>query len=166
MVKNLFAARLRSLKTAVGRVVLLPIAATVLFLVGGCGGGDELPRAAVEGNVEVGGEPLAAGVIRFVPLPPTHGPAVVATIRDGRFELARRYGPVLGNHRVEIDAGIDDDPAGGADDPEEARLEYARQNGRWLPVALIPDAYNRNSTLEVEVTADGDNTFDFELSAP
>jgi len=69
---------------------------------GGCGGPAGIPRGAVEGTVNLGGSPLAEGVIRFVPTAGTTGPLVEAPIRDGGFALPGETGPCIGTQRVEI----------------------------------------------------------------
>jgi len=69
---------------------------------GGCGGTPRIPRGAVEGTVNLGGSPLAEGVIRFVPTAGTTGPLVEAPIRDGGFALPGETGPCIGTQRVEI----------------------------------------------------------------
>jgi hypothetical protein len=127
----------------------------------GCGGGDDSPpRAAVSGNVTLGGQPLRSGIIRFIPIEGTKGPAVLTQITNGYYVTSRIDGPVLGTHRVEIDADFDEDPAEDADDPEEARTEYIQRNGP-IPTMQIPEIYNRKSTLRAEI--EDDDTCDFEL---
>jgi hypothetical protein len=116
--------------------------------------------------VQVGGAPLKIGVIRFIPVEPTKGPAAAAAIRDGRFRLSRAEGPVVGKQRVEIQAGLEEDPVADAGDAEAARVVYFKEHVPRRPDVLIPAIYNKNSTLEVVVAADLDNTFEFQLNAP
>jgi hypothetical protein len=116
------------------------------------------PRAPVQGNVTVGGQPLAAGRILFVPLPPAKGPAASARVVNGEYRLTRADGPVAGQNRVEIEADPD---VGFAIDDEAA---YARR-GKPLPPHSIPLEFNRQSTLVAEVTPDQENTFDVAIPA-
>jgi hypothetical protein len=161
-----FVARRRMPLVQIQRVVrrLVPGIGVLLVAIG-CGVKiDGPPRAAVSGNVTLGGEPLRSGVIRFVPIEGTKGPAILTQILNGYYTTSRIDGPVLGTHRVEIDADFDDDPVEDANDPEEARTEYIRRNG---PIATvqIPEIYNRKSTLRAVIEADEDNSYDFELAS-
>jgi len=138
------------------------IASIGLSLVAGCGVAKGPARAAVSGEVTLAGEPLNAGVIRFIPTQGANGPVVFARIRDGLYETTRANGPVVGSHRVEIDPDFEDDPAADADDPEEARAEYIRQHGP-IAIAKIPERYNRKSELSAVIEPDQANSHDFDL---
>lgn len=142
--------------------VMLSVA-TLTFL-SGCGGSDGPVRAAVEGSVSLNGKKLAAGVVRFVPSDEKSGPAAVAMIKDGQFELDRKAGPVVGAHRVEIEAT---DYYGFAIDDEKAfTAAFKETKGKPLPPNPIPPIYNISSTLTADVKADEKNTFDFPLVNP
>ena len=77
------------------RIMIVPLLA--LVFVAGCGRGD-LPRRAVCGNVTCGGEKVAMGMLRFVPmeaeslLPSTSGRIV-----DGQYRIDQRGGVPLGS---------------------------------------------------------------------
>jgi hypothetical protein len=116
----------------------------------GCSNAGE-GRAPVAGEIRVGGQPLANGRILFVPLAPNEGPSASALVVNGKYELERKNGPVIGKNRVEVEADI-----GVALDDEEA---IAKLRGR-LPSQPIPPQYNRNSVLVYEVTEGQPNTFD------
>ena len=58
---------------------LLPVALTLLS---GCGDSG-LDKAVVSGKVSYQGEPVQDGLLRFVPIEDTKGPASGAVIRDG-----------------------------------------------------------------------------------
>lgn len=111
-------------------------------------------RAPIQGRVTVAGEPLAEGRILFVPIAPTEGPTTSATIADGAYQLSYDQGPVVGKHRVEIEAALQ---LGFELDDEAA---FARRGGRRLPPNPIPAEFNCNSKLTVDVAADRENTFD------
>lgn len=128
----------------------------MLALISGCGGG--LERGAVNGQVTVAGTPLKAGRVLFLPLPPLKGPTVSAAIVEGKYELGRRDGPVLGLHRVEVEADL---PLGFALDDEAA---FAQLKGSPLPPNPIPPQFNRESTLTIQIQT-GDNVFDVNVPA-
>lgn len=130
----------------------------------GCGGGDAGPaRAAVEGVVTLDGQKLAAGVVKFIPTATGKnvGPAVLATVKEGAFQLSRSEGPVVGKHRVEIEStghyGFE------IDDEAAYAKSFQEKKGQALPPNPIPEIYNSKSTLTEEVKADGPNKFEFRL---
>jgi hypothetical protein len=75
--------------------------ASLLTLLSGCSGGDPY-RVAVAGHVQVDGTPLPRGTVQFVPDAGTPGPAVVAEVVAGKFELAREQGPITGDYQIEV----------------------------------------------------------------
>jgi hypothetical protein len=127
-----------------------------VLTVTGCGRSGPT-RAAIEGQVTLGGKPLDAGRVLFVPVAPTTGPATSARITAGRYELSKSAGPVVGTNRVEIEADL---PLGFALDDE---LAFAKRGPRPLPPNPIPPQFNTQSTLTVTVKADERNTFDVAL---
>lgn len=134
----------------------------VLAMVGGAGcGAKGPPRAAVKGRVTLDGQPLATGAIHFVPVGQTKGPLAAAAIVNGEYSLPRSQGPVVGRVRVEIYSPTES--AVPLDDP----LAFAAADVSALPQERLHARYNRASNQFVEVTSDGENTFDFQLtSAP
>lgn len=129
----------------------------------GCGGGEpELPRAAVEGSVSLNGQPLKSGVIRFVPTDGTTGPKTSVTITSGRFVAEEEHGPIVGNHRIEIEST---DNGGLAPDDEEAFQRVRASGVPPIPVVVVPEVYNDRSTMTETVTADGPNQYQFTLSS-
>jgi hypothetical protein len=146
------------------RTFLLMFCLTVVApFIGGCGGKSGPPRFAAEGTVLLDGAPLPAGVIRFIPEGTNKGPAASATIQNGKFSLDASSGPVAGQHRVEIEAtGYE----GFAVDDEQAYAQKATTTrGPVIPQNPIPPTYNRQSTLSKTITAEGPNTFEFNLSS-
>lgn len=126
----------------------------------GCGGGatDDLPRRAVSGTVTLDGKPLEKGAISFDPeVVPKDPVSVGAIIEGGSYEIAAEQGPTPGTYRVSIRAG----GPGEAEASEDAPGMPPR---RAAPDP-IPARYNARTTLRAEVTADGPNTFDFELTS-
>jgi hypothetical protein len=130
---------------------LLALAAVACPLLAGCASGDGIVRAAVHGKVTVDGQPLQAGHIRFIPIAP-EGPAASASVVQGSYEITKPEGPIVGKHRVEVEADsgipVDDDAA----------------VAKWLSqphqIPKIPPRYNRESTLVAEVSSQGENVFD------
>ncbi len=116
----------------------------LLLLASGCGGADDT-RVPVEGEVTLDGRPLAEGHITLVPL--GDGVSAGGTIRNGKFHVEKARGPSPGRYRVEI---VSYQPTGEKfPDPERAgqMAEELKQ--------VIPDKYNRQSQLEVEVPPSG-----------
>ena len=128
----------------------------------GCGGQKGPLRVAVKGSVAVDGQSLKSGMIRFIPTGQTKGPAAVAMIKNGAYALSRSNGPIVGMHRVEIEAT---DYHGFAIDDEKAYAkEFEKRQGQPPPKNSIPELYNRHSTLTADVKADGETKFDFQLA--
>jgi hypothetical protein len=131
--------------------------AWALALIAGCAGpASENGREPVSGTITFDGQPLAAGMITFLPAGGP-GPSVGGEIRDGSYALRRRDGPGRGPYRVEITSM---QPTGKKKpDPDEpgGMIDEARN--------IIPHRYNVRSELKVEVKAGEDNQFNFDLSA-
>jgi hypothetical protein len=109
---------------------------------------------------------LKSGVIRFIPEGETQGPAVIARVREGKFNLGELEGPIVGTHRVEITATLDGDPGlvATASDPE-ARDAYIRQHGPIVAGVSVPEKYNRQSILKATVREESDNLLLFRLES-
>ena len=67
-----------------------------------CRGSGGPARVAVHGNVAVAGKPISNGTITFVPTDGNTGPTAGAVIKDGKYSIPIRLGPVAGLNRVEI----------------------------------------------------------------
>jgi len=120
----------------------------------GGGGGDNLPRQEVTGTVTLNGQPLAQGTLQFMPMSQEQGTLAGAEVKDGKFTIGRDKGPVPGGYKVMIFS------SGGA-----APVSTDAMPGQAPPPPkeLIPPQYNATTTLNVEVKAEGPNTFDFPL---
>ncbi len=161
--KQIDSVRLRRPATVSARRGVLFVLA-VLPLAVGCGGRAGGPaRVAAHGEVRVDDVPLKAGVIRFVPQ--AKGPVALTTIKDGRFTLSAADGPVLGKNSIEIVAAPAANPLEGATDIRAAWTNYAKAKQGPAVETAIPAKYNQHSTLSVEVSAKGPNTFDFQLAS-
>ncbi len=135
----------------------LLIVPVLCLTLAGCGDAG-LPRAGITGRVTIGGAPLKAGRILFLPQSPIEGPAVSARIIEGAYKLLDTEGPMVGSNRVEVEADL---PLEFAIDDEAA---FAKTKGR-LPRQPVPPKFNRQSQLVVQVQGQGDNLFDVNIPA-
>ncbi len=139
-----------------GAVLLL----AMLFL-GGCGGAEVLKRVPVSGYISIDGAPLKAGSIRFVPIENTKGPAAVATIEDGIYELLPENGPIIGKHRIEIEAI---NHQGFNLDDEQSFAKQAEQ-GKPVDQNPVPESFNRKTGLFIDLPEEGKSDLDFRLTS-
>ncbi|MGC4006004.1 MAG: hypothetical protein QM811_23940 [Pirellulales bacterium] len=110
-------------------------------------------RQAVVGAVSLDGKPVQQGNINFTPV--AGGPSAGGDIVEGRYALEGKRGPGLGKYKVEITAykKVPTENVDPATNRREDRL-----------VQIVPARYNTATTLERDITADGDvQTLDFEL---
>jgi len=117
----------------------------------GCSAPTDQPEVVeVTGKVTVDSEPLVGKMVVFSP---EDGRASIGyTDDEGHYELMYlqdTYGAKPGKHAVSISTPMEDE-----DDPEAERV-----------IETIPPEYNTKTKLTAEVTADGDNSFDFELKS-
>ena len=110
--------------------------------VAGCGRSDGPPRGQVRGKVTLDGKPLPGALVVFHP--PKGHISYASTDGEGRYDLIfirEEHGALVGKHHVEISTRP----------PEDFRKE------------IVPERYNKNTTLEQEVVAGG-NEIDFDLN--
>lgn len=125
--------------------VLLPI---IFLVLAGPGCAPSGPRTyPVSGTVSYDGDPIVQGDILFVPADRSLAPDA-AKIEDGRFHAQAKEGEC----RVEISA-LDIGPD----------TNYVM--GSPIAANFLPERYNRQSELSVEVSAKDDNIFDFALTS-
>ncbi len=113
------------------------------------------PRAAASGRVTLDGQPIAEGVIQFLPVEGTVGPETGGVITNGQYDIPQSAGPIVGKNRVELRASKKtghkiQDPTGR---PGVLTDEYKES---------FPPSANTNSTLVREIKDDL-NTLDFEI---
>ena len=151
--RNVFANSLQS------RVVM--VCSVVLLVTSGCGRPTGPQRVAVQGTILFDGQPLQAGRIRFIPTEGTKGPSAAGSVEKGFYEFTSSNGPVVGKHRVEIEAI----PNPGFELDDEAAYAKAQKekNAVPLPSQPIPPQYNERSTLTAAVDPKGEKKFDFNL---
>lgn len=131
-------------------------------MLAGCGGNSGPVRASVEGSVFLNGEPLKQGVIRFMPIGDTAGPATSGTITNGTYKLEGDNGPVAGTNRVEIEANMYSFAA----DDEAAFVKTVENRKGPPPGNSVPVQYNRQSTLAAQIRTEYLNFYEFQLFSP
>jgi hypothetical protein len=127
----------------------------------GCGGSnDPYSRVPISGTVKLDGQPLERGYFIFEPKndEPTQSGGMIS---NGAFEVPREKGPVPGTYSVAIFSGADD-PAAKAPAATAAGSAAA---GSSRGGERVPRKFNIETTLVREVTADGENKFDFDLTS-
>ena len=105
--------------------------------------------------VTLDGQPLTEGAVSFQPI--AQGPSAGGTIRDGRFTIERAAGPSPGEYRVEILAyQLTGRQVPDSDFPGKMTDELKQ---------VIPDRYNTDTELTVNVSAEKENHFNWELES-
>jgi hypothetical protein len=115
----------------------------------GCSRSERVP---VEGVVTIDGKPMDKGSIQFIPMAGTNGPTSGGNIANGKFAIASVNGPFAGKFTVQINSP---GPTG-RKVVDLVTKQMIDEYGERLPAK-----YNRESQLQVEVTAKGKNRFDF-----
>lgn len=125
-----------------------------ILALSGCGSDSGL--AIVSGTVSYRGEPVERGLIRFIPILETKGPASGAVIENGTYEARARGGIPLGTYRVEIQGMR---PTGG---PRPKGLQGLDS----IPEPMeqyLPKKYNTNSEFTLTIESSGPMTRNFDL---
>jgi hypothetical protein len=142
-----------NLRAAAARA-FVPLAAISVFLLIGCGpGSDRLP---ISGKVTLDGAPLDGGAIRLTSLPGAKQFATGAEIKNGEFDIPRSKGLPPGTYHLEISA---------PDNSAAPVMSRGAPGERGIPTQpeRIPPDFNIQSKKTIEVMADGDNHFVFEI---
>jgi hypothetical protein len=124
----------------------------MLLAPAGCGGAAQ--RLPIHGTVTYKGQPLAAGTITFTPKAdgPLERTMEGALITDGKYAIPADKGLFPGSYHVSISAvEPSGKPPGGA------------PGGPRRSKELLPERYNTQSTLSIDVDAKGKREFDFPL---
>ena len=142
------------------RIIAIAAILGVLISTPGCDGAtDKFARQAVYGTVTVDGQPLAKGSISFDPDVKPDQKEVVsggAVITNGSYSIDKAEGLTPGKYRVSIMSLPEDPPLA----PGQAPGAPTKPSKPAIP---IPDQYNAKTTLSIEVTAGGKNSFPFDL---
>jgi hypothetical protein len=143
-------------RLAIGRASLVGLGLVVTAgTSAGCGDRDPRNRQAVSGFLRLDGHPIDDGAILLEPLAEDgSGLAAGGTIRHGSFAIARDRGPSPGLYRVRIYSG-----AGVQAPPGEGQSERTRRS----MVERLPEIYNTNSELRMDVVAGGPNRLQLDL---
>jgi hypothetical protein len=129
----------------------LTTAAPLLVLgLAGCGGGSEIERVVLSGEVTYKGEVIRYGEVRFVPEQGTLAPLTIALIKQGKYDTSLVGGVPVGDHRVEVRGYHPDD------------YENIRP-GPFAPPArqLLPDKYHEKSTLKLNLAPGSESPQDY-----
>ena len=129
----------------------------------GCGGSTDNPlgRQAVSGKVTLDGVPLSQGSISFEPQSASAAEAAVnagTVVENGQYEIPAHQGLLPGTYKVSISASQQSGST--STNPIEAMNQASQQQAA---TELVPEKYNVNSELSIEVKDDGPGQFDFEL---
>ncbi|PQO45402.1 carboxypeptidase regulatory-like domain-containing protein [Blastopirellula marina] len=120
----------------------------------GCNSKDR--AVEVSGKVEFNGQPLKSGLIHFEPAD-GNGASGARSIDDGNYEFGENSQMQPGEYRVSIRAVPSD-----SDLDADAAMNQGPQPRFIDP---IPKKYNDHTELTAKVTAEGPNTFDFDLKS-
>jgi hypothetical protein len=113
-------------------------------------------RMALSGSVTLEGQPLDGASISFEPMDKGVETRAGGEVKNGRFTIPRESGLKPGKYLVRLTAGDGKTPAN-----EEAGAPGGSTN--IISVDRIPEDWNVNSKQEVDVKADGSNTFEFSI---
>ena len=127
---------------------------TSLGIVGaGCGSDSDIDRVLVSGKVTYTSQPMADGMIRFVPAKGSRLPISGGSITEGEYKITMRGGVPVGSHRVEIRSF------------RELPKPYPDMPDVMVPKEqLLPKKFNKQSELQREIEPDRSMTPDFALS--
>ena len=134
----------------------------VLLVIGlacvGCGEKDPLAakRGSVSGTVTFDGQPVEEGRITFTPVG-TEGQLAGAEIKDGKYTIPLKEGPVAGQHKVSIVASRK------TGEQREAPMPAPPGTKIEVKEEYIPLKYNRQTTLTADIKAGENKDVDFKL---
>ena len=145
-------------KVAVGFTALyrsLFVVGTAVLLAG-CGPGNPLGRLPISGEVTLDDAPVVLGTIQFDPVD-SRGVGTGTRIDNGDFSIDTQHGLPRGRYLVRI--YYPEPPAEDVSGPPgpDVGSRPARE--------LIPPAYNEDSEQFMEVTAEGENRFTFQIES-
>lgn len=133
---------------------LLVLCAAAVSLLIGCGPKSDLLE--ISGEVTLNGSPLESGSVRLSSAKGQKPSSSGALIRDGKYLIPQKKGLLPGTYYISINAADE-----GA--PKEKSRTASGSPGVALAREMIPAEYNVNSEKTIEVTADGDNHFVFDI---
>lgn len=133
-----------------------PLLALGLLALLGCGPRSD--RLAITGRVTLNSAPLDGGSIRFTSLKSQKALASGAMVQNGEYKIPQEKGLTPGTYHVEISA---------PDTSAAPIMIRATPGGPGIPTQpeRIPPEYNVDSKKTIQVTADGDNHFEFDIAS-
>jgi hypothetical protein len=134
---------------------MLAVALISLLFVSGCG--PKSDRHAVSGKVTLNGAALDEGEIRFASAGGEKISASGTHIANGEYQIPQEKGLRAGTYRVEISAPDNSKPPVSYSAPGQPRTPATAAE-------RIPAEYNDKSKKTIDVTADGDNHFEFDIT--
>jgi hypothetical protein len=133
--------------------------ATALLVTVGCSDSAD-GRMGVSGNVKFKGRPIPDGaIIQYEPLD-SQGTAGQATITGGNYKIPRANGLKPGDYLVRMTAG-DGKTAVNPVNPDEPPGPGGGTN--IVSKDIVPPDWGLKSKQKVTVTAEGQNTFNFDI---
>lgn len=109
-------------------------------------------RYGVSGQVTFKSQPLEQGTILFQALNPQEASNGGSAIKGGKYAITAAQGLKAGRYKVMIFSG----------DSKEKAPEVPGESHR-LAKENIPPSFNVNTNLDIEVKAQDQNTFDFQV---
>lgn len=134
-------------------LVCLGSALLIVLTVAGCDSPSS--RLGVHGTVNLDGQSLEDGLIGFVPQPGTVGPSAGSEVLEGKYRIGSDKGLLPGSYRVEI--------SGWRKTGRKKKDFMGNEDDELEPV--VPRRYNERTKLTADVTSDGSNEFEFDLSS-
>jgi hypothetical protein len=130
----------------------LAVAALTLMMIGCDRGPTRIP---IKGTVTYKGTPVAEGTIVFIPKEAAKGTQEAAPISGGQYAIPAANGLMVGEYHVSVSAPAEPVSKPAPDTPPGVPKRSYKE--------LLPEHYNRDSKLSIDVTADGKRVFDFQL---
>ncbi len=141
------------------RIAVGFIPGLLLVLLAGCSDNYD-GRKEISGTVKLKGQPIKDGaVIEFVPTE-KQGTSATTMATGGAFKIPRENGLKPGKYLVRVSLGDGKTPV----NPVDSNAPPGPTgNTNIVSKDLVPKDWNINSKQERAVTADGPNTFDFDI---
>ncbi|HUY91607.1 MAG TPA: hypothetical protein VMV10_22895 [Pirellulales bacterium] len=136
--------------------LLLCVAGICALVAVGCAKTGASGRQPVSGKVTLKGAPLDNGSIQFMPSDARGQFGGGAVITNGEYSIPQSKGMPIGKYKVVISAGD------ASQVPPLAEGEMPGESGPPLE-ERIPPEFNVNSEQFVDVTADKENVFNFDI---